>query len=163
MCSAHGCEKPVLARGFCGTHYARFRRHGTIEKDEPGEIPPHIRPIAGYEGYFCDQSGVVYSNRRKGRHLDKFGPLKPITMRRRKDGYLQVHFRGDSPREAPLVHQVVIQTWGEPQRLGHVINHKNGKKDDNRIENLEWVTQKQNIRHAIEVLKRDFRRKPTRD
>lgn len=34
------------------------------------------------------------------------------------------------------------------------INHKNGSKDQNNIENLELVTRKQNVRHAIEILKK---------
>lgn len=161
VCSINGCGRSYLARGLCNTHYARWRKHGTTDISAPtDEIPAHVKPIPDYPGYFCDAAGNVYSNRRKGRHLDPIGPLKPMNLRRRPDGYLQVHCRGDAKREAPLVHQLILETWAGKRGSGLVVNHKNGDKSDNRLENLEWVTQKENIHHAIQVLKRDFRRKP---
>lgn len=159
-CSVQGCSRPFLSRGFCGTHYARWRNHGTVEKPTATPIPPHIKPIPGYIGYYCSQDGDVFSTRRKGRHLEFNGPLKPMNKSKRPDGYLQVHFRGKAQREAPLVHQLVISTWLGQRPDGKVVNHKNGVRFDNRITNLEWVTQKENIQHAIKVLGRDFTRKP---
>lgn len=46
------------------------------------------------------------------------------------------------------VHQLVAETFLGPRPDGKVINHKNGQKDDNRPENLEYVTGRENEEHA---------------
>lgn len=35
LCSVELCERPIEARGWCGTHYARWRRTGGVEDDVP--------------------------------------------------------------------------------------------------------------------------------
>jgi len=39
-CSIEGCPNRLLARGWCGMHYERWRTHGTTHADPP--VPPHI-------------------------------------------------------------------------------------------------------------------------
>jgi hypothetical protein len=160
-CAMEDCGRPLLARGLCGTHYARWRKHGTAEKSPPAPIPEGIKEIPGYPGYYCDRFGGVYTTRLKGRHLESRGPLREMRPRKREDGYLQAHFRMDGKEFLPLVHVLVLETWVGPRPGQKIVaNHKNGVKNDNRVENLEWCTYSENTRHAIDVLGRDFRRKP---
>lgn len=57
-------------------------------------------------------------------------------------------------RKQFLVHRLVGQAFVSGFEKGLHINHKNGVRNDNREENLEWVTPKQNIVHAYKYLGR---------
>lgn len=46
------------------------------------------------------------------------------------------------------VHRLVGMAFLNRKDVNDVINHKNGVKTDNRVENLEWVSQMDNIRHS---------------
>jgi hypothetical protein len=48
------------------------------------------------------------------------------------------------------VHRLVMSNFVEPS--DSFVNHKNGKRDDNRLENLEYCTQLENIHHSRDVL-----------
>ena len=73
--------------------------------------------------------------------------IKPTTL---KNGYLQVLMRKNGKRKQFLVHRVVAYTWienDEPLTKTQV-NHKNEIKTDNRVENLEWLSPKDNTHYG---------------
>lgn len=69
-----------------------------------------------------------------------------------KTGYPQLTIRPQGRKgRARLVkvHRLVIEAWIGPAPTPlHVVNHRDGNKLNNRVENLEWVTPAENIRHA---------------
>ena len=65
--------------------------------------------------------------------------------------YKSVSFQKNWRRTGYKVHRLVAQTYlPNPNNLLEV-NHKNGNKADNRLENLEWCNRKQNIIHGLKI------------
>jgi len=73
--------------------------------------------------------------------------LKPKPTAR---GYARVTLRGKQAQRSYFIHVLVLEAFVCPRPPGKVSNHKNSDKTDNRVENLEWVTQQENVAHAVE-------------
>lgn len=113
--------------------------------------------IPGYEGlYQVSNLGRVRSlprirtqkNKLKTTdHHYKGKILKPIVT---KTGYLTVNLYRHRKSTGPhRIHRLVCTTfYGEPKNGKNQVNHKNGNKKDNRVENLEWCSCRENIVHA---------------
>jgi DNA-binding CsgD family transcriptional regulator len=71
-------------------------------------------------------------------------PIGAVSSR----GYLTVNARNRGIQTS-LAHRLIWEAVHGPIPNGLVINHKNGRKTDNRIGNLEVVTQSENILHAF--------------
>lgn len=68
-------------------------------------------------------------------------------------------------RKFYLVHRLVAITFLHNPNNYPCVNHKDGDKTNNYLDNLEWVSYSDNIRHAIDVLHKDLQetlRKPIR-
>lgn len=65
----------------------------------------------------------------------------------KQTGYLQIRVK----KKKCSVHRLVAFAHCDGYAEGIVVNHKNGIRNDNRAENLEWVTQAENNLHAFRV------------
>lgn len=72
-----------------------------------------------------------------------------------RDGYSKVSVkRKDGTWTAKPVHILVAQTFIPNAENKKCVNHINGVRHDNRVDNLEWVTHKENVYHSFQVGKR---------
>jgi hypothetical protein len=69
-------------------------------------------------------------------------------------GYLQVMLQADRQRWYPTVHRLVAETFLPNEDLTLEVHHINGVKTDNRLENLKWVTKKENQLHCVSMSKK---------
>lgn len=100
------------------------------------------KPVLGYEGqYEVSNKGRVRS------HVAK-RPLHILSQYRRKDGYLQVQLKVNQKPNNRLVHTLVDEAFNGPRVSGFEVNHVDGNKANNLIENLERITHQQNAAHA---------------
>jgi hypothetical protein len=76
-----------------------------------------------------------------------------------RNGYLRVAIN----RKKYSVHRLVAEKYIPNPLNKPFVNHKNGLKSDNRIENLEWVTQEENVIHSALVLGNTHKRKFSSD
>lgn len=111
------------------------------------------KPIPDFEGYYeisnkgrvrsLDRT-ITYNDGRKSRIKGKV--KKPAIVR---GGYLQIRLRKNNIRKNYYVHVLVARLFiPNPENLPEV-NHKNHIKTDNSVENLEWITHKNNIHDMI--------------
>lgn len=68
-------------------------------------------------------------------------------------GYYRVILFKDGQRKRHFVHRLVAETFLENLENKPQVNHKDGNKQNNRLENLEWSTNSENQLHSYYVLK----------
>jgi hypothetical protein len=109
-------------------------------------LQEEFRPIKEFEGmYLISNKGKVYSNKTN----------KILIPHVDKDGYLKVKLSG----KQRFIHRLVaIEFIPNPNNLLQV-NHKNGVKTDNYVDNLEWCTLQYNIDHAYKHNLGNYREK----
>lgn len=68
-----------------------------------------------------------------------------------RDGYLKVHFKHNDINKGYFIHRLIAQTFIPNPLNKPQVNHKDGNKLNNSVNNLEWVTNLENQQHAVRM------------
>ena len=98
------------------------------------------KDVPDYEG--------LYEVSDLGRIRNKKGLIKKQFLSDK--GYLKVELYKNGKSKKLRVHRLVAQAFIENQFNKNEVNHKNGIKIDNFVDNLEWMTTQENLQHAFE-------------
>lgn len=113
-------------------------------------------PVVGYEGLY----EVSNMGRIKALYREWYSGKEGCTLRSKEEciisqqnsrGYKRIVLTRGGVQKFKSVHRVVAMAFiPNPEGLPE-INHKNGVKSDNQVENFEWVTASTNQLHALEL------------
>lgn len=111
------------------------------------------RWVVGYEGlYMVSDQGRVMSVPKK----THYGHV--MKQKKMWAGYMVVCLCKNNVKKNMAIHRLVAKAFLDNPENKAEVNHKNGIRDDNRVENLEWTTRSENERHAY----RELGKKPNR-
>ena len=81
----------------------------------------------------------------------KFYKEKILKPKKGKDNNLRIELWKDKKHKTVLLHRLIATTFLENLiDTNMTVNHKNGNKLDNRVENLEWLSRADNIRYGFQ-------------
>jgi hypothetical protein len=115
------------------------------------------KPVVGYEGFYeVSNQGrirsvdrITNSSIRHNDHVVKKGKMLKLNLKR--GGYLAVDLSKENVKKTKTVHRIVAEAFIPNPEDKYTVNHINGNKSDNRVENLEWATSSENSIHAVKT------------
>lgn len=102
-----------------------------------------------YGQYYVTEEGDVYSFNYK-----QTGKIQKLIPKKDGHGYLCVALCKEGKVVYKKIHRLVAQAFIPNPENKRTINHINGVRSDNRVENLEWATDSENNKHAFKHLGR---------
>lgn len=111
-----------------------------------------LKQVKGFPNYSIDEYSNIFNS--KGNKIKKFKNV---------DGYNCVCLYRDGKRKHKRICRLVAEHFVENPENKDTVNHKNFIRDDDYFENLEWVTQKENIRHSIDYNNQSYKGAATVD
>lgn len=93
--------------------------------------------------YFITENAEIYHKRTSG--------YRSVKATDSKDGYKKVGLFKNGERSFFRVHRLVAECYLPNPNNHQQVNHINGIKTDNRVSNLEWVSQSENMIHGLKT------------
>jgi hypothetical protein len=113
------------------------------------------KDVLGYEGlYQVSNLGQV-----KSLNYNRTGIERILKARLSKDGYYEVMLCKNGKGKSFRVHRLVVMSFIGEIPKGSVVNHLNEIRTDNRLENLEICTNKENINYGTSIARRSAARR----
>lgn len=98
------------------------------------------KDVKGFENnYMISNTGLLYSKKAK----------RILCTHPNGDGYLSFHASTKEGSHTLRIHRLVASHFLENDSKRKCVNHKDGNKRNNNVDNLEWCTYKENAEHAI--------------
>jgi hypothetical protein len=107
------------------------------------------KDIKGFEGIYqvSDLGNIKSLNRIDVRGLNRKGKAKRGRINRY--GYIQVQLWKNGKSIDKSLHRLVAEAFIPNPQNKPEVNHKDGDKQNNSVDNLEWSSSKENIEHAV--------------
>lgn len=119
------------------------------------DLKKEWKEIKGYEGkYIISNYGEVISLPRYKQNNSKLQYVEPKEIKRYvnpQNGYVYVQLWNNAKYKNIRLHKLVAQAFIKNSNNLPQINHKDGNKKNNRVDNLEWCTAKDNILHSYKI------------
>ncbi len=112
------------------------------------------KPVRNYEElYKVSNLGRVY---RIGAHVKRLNHLMyvPVRMMGSLDngkGYLRIKLTKENKSKRIMLHRIIAEAFIPNPQNKRCVNHLDGNKKNNCIENLEWCTHSENVNHSIKI------------
>lgn len=105
-----------------------------------------VLPASRYEEtHLVSSNGQIF----RKTHIGKYGTRRGRWLKPQHDRNGYIHVLIGAPRVTKKLHRIIAETFiPNPDNLP-VINHIDGVRDNNSIDNLEWCTQSHNVKHSF--------------
>ena len=110
------------------------------------------KDVSGFEGLY------QVSNTGKIKRLFKNGKERLLIGKKDRDGYVTVILSRNQNKKHCMLHRLIAEAFVPNTESKPQINHKDRNKQNNNVDNLEWVTVAENIKHCFLTGKRVHKR-----